>query len=126
EAVSELLSRYGDNNGVVIEEPYRQDADGENFEIDPNRPVIVRPLLPEDERLPEQRAAIQQALWHLKQLGQVGELTEHVRLEEDWANAWKQHFHVLRIGRHFVIRPTWCEHTPREGDLVIDLDPGMA
>lgn len=126
EAVSELLSRYGYNNGVVIEEPYRQDEDGENFEVDPTRPVVVRTFLPEDDNLAAQRAAIEQGLWHLQQIGQVGSLSEQVRLEEDWENAWKQHFHVLRIGHHFVIRPTWCEHVPRPGDLVIDLDPGMA
>lgn len=46
--------------------------------------------------------------------------------EEDWANAWKEHFHVQRIGRTIVVRPTWRAHAPRPGECVIDLDPGMA
>jgi ribosomal protein L11 methyltransferase len=47
-------------------------------------------------------------------------------LEADWANAWKQHFPVLRIGRRIVIRPTWRRHRREPGDVVIALDPGMA
>ena len=46
--------------------------------------------------------------------------------EEDWANGWKQHFHPSRIGRRVVIKPTWEKFTPREGDIVIELDPGLA
>ena len=33
--------------------------------------------------------------------------------EADWANAWKAHFPVLRIGRRIVIRPTWRRHRRR-------------
>ncbi len=31
ESVSELLSTYGYNQGVVVEEPYKQDDDGDNL-----------------------------------------------------------------------------------------------
>ncbi len=46
--------------------------------------------------------------------------------EEDWAESWKQYYHVLRIGRKFLIKPSWepCQSLP--GDLVIEIDPGMA
>jgi ribosomal protein L11 methyltransferase len=126
EAVSELLARFGYNEGVVIEEPYRQDDDGDNLEIDPTRPVVVRTYLVRDARLPEQRGAIEQGLWHLRQIGGVGEASYSERAEEDWANAWKEHFPVLRIGRRFVVRPSWREYTASENDRVIHLDPGMA
>jgi len=46
--------------------------------------------------------------------------------EADWADAWKAHFPVMRIGRHLVIRPTWRRHRPAPGDVVLALDPGMA
>jgi len=46
--------------------------------------------------------------------------------EEDWAEAWKEHFPVMRIGAHIVIKPTWREHAPEGGDVVVALDPGMA
>jgi len=57
---------------------------------------------------------------------------EKVR-EQDWAEAWKEHYHPLRVGRRFVIKPSWEPWPPvddpgaaREDDLVIQLDPGMA
>jgi ribosomal protein L11 methyltransferase len=126
ESVSELLGRYGYNHGVVIEEPYRQDEDGENFQIDPTRPVVVRTFVADDEQGREQKSLIEQGLWHLRQIGVVGELTESKTASEDWANSWKEHFHVLRLGKRFVVRPTWRDFEPGPDDLVISLDPGMA
>ena len=46
--------------------------------------------------------------------------------DEDWANAWKQYFKPLRIGRKIVIKPSWEYFSPEPGDLILDLDPGMA
>jgi len=46
--------------------------------------------------------------------------------EEDWAEGWKQHFPVTRIGRRLVVRPSWEVFTPGPDDVVIELDPGMA
>lgn len=126
EAVSELLARYGYNEGVAIEEPYRQDEDGDNLEIDPARPVIVRTWLATDATLNEQRSAIEQGIWHLSRIGGVSQPTYAERAEEDWANAWKEHFPILRIGRYFVVRPSWREYLPQPADLMIHLDPGMA
>ena len=46
--------------------------------------------------------------------------------EEDWANAWKVYFKPERIGKKTVIKPTWETYEKQEGDLVIEIDPGMA
>lgn len=46
--------------------------------------------------------------------------------EEDWANNWKEHFKPSRIGTRLVIKPTWEEFAANEGDIIIELDPGMA
>jgi len=77
------------------------------------------------------RAAIEdvrRALGHLQafELRPIGEVQTRVVHEEDWAEAWKQHFPVLRVGRRLVVRPTWREHVPLPGDVVVSLDPGMA
>ena len=45
---------------------------------------------------------------------------------DDWASAWKQHYHVDHIGRHTVIVPSWIEYTPEPGEAVVLLDPGEA
>jgi len=48
--------------------------------------------------------------------------------EADWANAWKEHFFVHRVGQRTVIVPSWREagYSPRPDDVVLLLDPGMA
>ncbi len=45
---------------------------------------------------------------------------------EDWAEGWKQNFSLFRIGETLVIRPSWEEYTPQPGEVVIEIDPGMA
>lgn len=46
--------------------------------------------------------------------------------EQDWANNWKKYYKPVRIGERIVIKPTWEEYEPIEGDLIIEMDPGMA
>ena len=46
--------------------------------------------------------------------------------EAEWRDAWKRYFKVSRLTRQFVVVPSWEMHTHRPGDVVIDLDPGMA
>lgn len=45
---------------------------------------------------------------------------------EDWAEGWKQHFPVVRIGRRLIVRPSWEAYAPSGDEVVIVLDPGMA
>lgn len=45
---------------------------------------------------------------------------------EDWAEGWKQHFGLTRLGRRLVIHPTWETYTPAADEAVVVLDPGMA
>lgn len=46
--------------------------------------------------------------------------------EQDWANAWKAYYHPEKIGARLVIKPSWESYNPEQGDIVIELDPGMA
>ena len=80
---------------------------------------------------PRARRAVDAArsdLAHLQafELRPIGELQTRVVHEEDWAEAWKEHFPVLRVGRRIVIRPTWRDHAAAPDDVVMSLDPGMA
>ncbi len=44
----------------------------------------------------------------------------------DWREAWKRWFHVERVSRHVIIKPSWESCTPAPDDHVIELDPGMS
>lgn len=55
-----------------------------------------------------------------------GEVTTKEVKEQDWANTWKQYYKPFKIGDHIVIKPTWEDYLEKEGDIVIELDPGMA
>jgi ribosomal protein L11 methyltransferase len=126
ESVSELLAQYGYNGGVVVDQPIITGADGPEYSFDTSRPVTVRTYLPLDERAEETRQRIEQALWHFGQMRAVGPLSVRPLEEEDWANAWKQHYTIQRLGARTVIVPSWLEYEPQPGDIVLRLDPGMA
>jgi len=46
--------------------------------------------------------------------------------DEDWATAWKQYFKPLRVSDRLTIKPTWEEYEAGEGEIILELDPGMA
>lgn len=46
--------------------------------------------------------------------------------EEDWADAWKVYFKPIRVGRSFIVKPTWEKAKTKAGDIVLEIDPGMA
>jgi ribosomal protein L11 methyltransferase len=126
EPVSELLGRYGFNEGVAIDEPYIQDGDGDNLELDLQRPFVIRTWVADTDFKPEIVEAVREGLWYLGRMRTVGELKVSNLKEEDWANAWKEHFQVHRIGQRVVIRPTWRPYEAQGDEVVVDLDPGMA
>lgn len=127
ESVSELLSNYTPG-GVAIEEPIELIDEGQEYRVLTGQPVKVHAYLPIDGKEEEARQRITEGLWHLSSLGPqfVGELTTQTVNEEDWANAWKEHYHVTRIGQRLVIRPSWREYTPQGNEVILELDPGMA
>jgi ribosomal protein L11 methyltransferase len=46
--------------------------------------------------------------------------------DEDWAQTWKRGLQPKRVGRHFIVAPTWTEPNRRAGDRIIVIDPEMA
>lgn len=46
--------------------------------------------------------------------------------EEDWANSWKAYYKPIKIGERMVIVPAWEKYEPKEGELIVRMDPGMA
>lgn len=129
EAVSEILARVAPG-GTSVEPAYVLVEDGLAARIDPTKPATVRAYVPAfDDGTAERAAAIvAEALGHLQAFGlrPIGDLRTRLVDEADWAEAWKEHFHVLPIGRRIVIKPSWQSHHRTGDEIVIDLDPGMA
>ena len=129
EAVSEILGRVAPG-GISVEPAFELTDEGLGTRVDDNRPATVRAYLPAGDPGAAERAvaSVTDALGHLQAFGlrPIGELRTRLVEEEDWADAWKAHFPVLRVGRRLVIRPTWRRHRRGPTDVVLALDPGMA
>jgi ribosomal protein L11 methyltransferase len=127
ESVSAAFAEYG--QGVALEQAVESSRDGDVIDLPPDAPVVIKTYLPlADPNVEERQAQLHKAIWALGMLRQVGELQVRTLRETDWANAWKEHFFVHRVGERTVIVPSWreAEYQPRANDVVLLLDPGMA
>jgi ribosomal protein L11 methyltransferase len=128
EAVAEVFARYAPD-GVAIEQRARTDVPPDpDWSTDgPLEPTVsVRVYLPMDAEVESKRRQIGEALWHLRHIVPFPEPVFNVVKPDDWENAWKEHYHVLRVGERFVVKPSWREYAPQPGDVILELDPGMA
>ena len=72
------------------------------------------------------------ALKNLADEGAFGDLdlgsleVEETTINDDWKDKWKEFFKPSKITDSLVVKPTWEEYTPAEGEHVIEIDPGMA
>jgi len=55
-----------------------------------------------------------------------GIVTYHKVNEDDWVNNWKQYYKPTKVGEHIVVKPTWEDYEEKPGEVVVELDPGMA
>jgi ribosomal protein L11 methyltransferase len=120
---------YGLNaKGVVIDDPLLEPE--ESWAPDaiarPSRPAVTG-YLPMDDQYENSRHVLELSVGRL--VG--GHVIDHVieyRLvdEEDWAESWKAFFWPHKITSRIVVKPTWREYAADPGQLVIEIDPGMA
>lgn len=98
------------------------DPDADNPETYPLRAYFAA-----EERAEELAARVEQALAWLRDAfpGAWSEARVREVAGDDWADGWKQHFPVFRVGR-LVVRPSWEDLTPAPGEVLLTLDPGMA
>jgi ribosomal protein L11 methyltransferase len=122
EALAAVFGEYA-YGGAVIEQTVTPEP-GET--IDPARPFTVRAFLLSDDSLDAKRLALEEAVWHLRQLRPLGELSARELEEADWAEAWKKFYTILHVGERTVIKPSWLVYTAQPSEVVIELDPGMA
>lgn len=62
----------------------------------------------------------------LAAIGEEAVFSRDISEDEDWATAWKRFYHPFRVGEKLVVRPSWEEYEPKDGDVELTLDPGMA
>jgi len=129
EAVSEILTRVAPG-GTSVEPAFELVDEGLGARVDPGRPAVVRAYVPARDPVAAEAAVgvAERALDHLRafDLRPIGPVRTRLVDEEDWAEAWKRHFPVTRIGRRIVVRPSWRRHRAAAEDVVLVLDPGMA
>jgi ribosomal protein L11 methyltransferase len=128
EIVAEIFQEEG-SGGVIFDDPgilkekLVQDDECLDKEFILPEQFGVRSYFPVDDRLGERLARIKRRIRETIEAETEFELKQ-VK-EEDWAEAWKQYFKPERIGK-IVIKPSWEEYSPANGEIVIELDPGMA
>lgn len=136
EVVADILTAAG-TSGVAIEDPQLINnlrnsgtwelcdiPEQENTEI-----VTVSAYYADDEKLQDRLKQIESELAAVEErIGsfRFGNIRFRSLSEKDWANEWKQYFHVTHVGESLVIKPSWEEYNPKEGEHVIKIDPGMA
>ncbi|MCA9866432.1 MAG: 50S ribosomal protein L11 methyltransferase [Anaerolineae bacterium] len=127
EAVAEVLRPFAYQASVVLEQL------GDDATADPDAleaVVTVKIYVAEADDSPALRRRVEEILYHMGRLYPIPEPVFRELADEDWANAWKEHYHPFRLGRRLKIWPTWLpresDNDVRPDDVVLVLDPGMA
>jgi ribosomal protein L11 methyltransferase len=140
EAVADIFHQVG-AGGVIIEDPqlkmqYIEEKRWDYYEfpevkVDPAQAdkVTVKAYLAVGNNLQGKIEDLKHAIKNLKLYNLPNcfvELSFSTVEDEDWATSWKAYYKPEKVGSRVVIKPTWEEYTPESGDLVVELDPGMA
>lgn len=136
EALANIFHELG-AGGVIIEDPqlqmqYIEEKRWDYYELpateaDPNK-VTVKAYLPEGKELGRKLEDLKQAVSELKAYCPQSfiELSFSMVEDEDWATSWKAYYKPEKVGSQIVIKPTWETYVQAPGELVVELDPGMA
>lgn len=137
DVVCDMLEELG-SSGVVIIDPYdikeeiekpnTLDYADDEFLNSLGEDVDIKAYFSEDIAKDELILKIQEKLEFMSQFIDVGKKTIQFNVVngEDWATSWKKYYKPIRISDRVVIKPSWEEYEPKEDDVVIELEPGMA
>lgn len=126
-------------SGLAIEDPndilaFQQSEENWDF-IDPElinqdyEGVIIKAYFPESDDITDKIELVRESIERnpLNETGKsLGQVTVSEVNDADWAENWKRYYKPIRIGDKIVIKPSWEAFEPKEGDIVVELDPGMA
>ena len=122
EAVADVLARFA-YSGVMMEQgvKYTNDEDAGT----PAGPITVRAYLEVDDQLEETRQKLEESLYYLGMIQPLPAASYKEIADQNWMEAWKQHYNPILIGKSLVIVPAWME-SPEPDRIAIKIDPGMA
>jgi len=122
EAVADVLARYAPN-GVVTEQGMEHVSNA--YRGTPAGPISVRAYLEIDEHIEETRRKLEEALYYLGMIQPVPSPVYKQIADQNWMEAWKQHYQPIPVGRRLIIVPVWLD-SPELERIPIKIDPGMA
>jgi ribosomal protein L11 methyltransferase len=122
ESVADVLARFAPN-GVMTEQGVRF-VDDED-EGTATGPITVRAYLEVNDQLEETRQKIEESLYYLGMITPVPPPAYKQIADQNWMEAWKQHYKPILIGERLLILPAWLE-SPDPQRIPIKIDPGMA
>ncbi|MEG1310999.1 MAG: 50S ribosomal protein L11 methyltransferase [Romboutsia sp.] len=139
EAITNILDELR-TGGVSIEDPKdfyfnKQNSldwdyvDEELYKKSNYDGVLIKTYISEEKNVLELVETIKQRVLGLKEFGidiGDGRVSLNNVNEEEWATAWKAYYKPTKLGEKIVVKPTWEEYKEQTGDLIIELDPGMA
>jgi ribosomal protein L11 methyltransferase len=121
ERTADILRTIGDG-GAWIEHDFTQRDLESDADLARDGAALVRVYLRGEEA--ESNASLARAALTSADIdARVG--TRRVS-EEDWAEAWKEHFDIERYGERLVVVPSWRQFEAAPDDIALTLDPGMA
>jgi ribosomal protein L11 methyltransferase len=122
EAVADVMARFAPN-GVMTEQGVKFISDED--EGTAAGPITVRAYLPVDEQLEERRQKLEEALYYLGRIQPLPAPAFKPIADQNWMEAWKEHYRPIPIGHRLLILPAWLE-SPEPQRVAIKIDPGMA
>jgi ribosomal protein L11 methyltransferase len=122
EAVADVLARFAPN-GVMTEQGVTYN-DAEDAGT-PVGPITVRAYLEVNDQLEETRQKLEESLFYLGMIRPLPAPSYRQIADQNWMEAWKQHYKPIPIGRRLLILPAWLD-SPDPSRIAIKIDPGMA
>ena len=86
--------------------------------------AITITLYFEDDEEGYSRLAEAQKL--LSQMPEVSFTADETGDDSEWLYKWQEHFKPSKVGERIVVKPGWEDYEAADGELVIEMDPGMA
>lgn len=122
EAVADVFARFAPN-GVMTEQGVKfvNDEDEGTAAV----PITVRAYLPMDEKIEETRRRLEEALYYLGAIQPLPAPAFTPIADQNWMEAWKQHYKPIPIGKQLIVIPAWLD-SPEPDRIAIKIDPGMA